>query len=70
VPVLETLATLTSPVVEIRGTLNGTCGAVLEALQRGATWNEAIAAAQSAGFAKANPIVILRAVTRQTSSPS
>ncbi len=55
VPVLETLATLTSPIVEIRGTLNATCGAVLDSLQRGSTWNEAIAEAQAAGFAEANP---------------
>jgi homoserine dehydrogenase len=55
VPVLETLATLTSPIVEIRGTVNGTCGAVLDSLQRGGTWSEAIAEVQAAGFAEANP---------------
>ena len=55
-PALEMIASLASPVVEIRGTINGTCNAVLDQLQLGSTWNEAIAAAQAAGLAEENPI--------------
>jgi homoserine dehydrogenase len=54
-PVLETLALLTEPVREIRGILNGTCGAVLESLAAGRSFEEAVTLAQAAGFAEANP---------------
>jgi homoserine dehydrogenase len=54
-PVLETLATLESPVLEIRGIINGTCGVVLDEWAAGKTRDEAVAVAQAAGFAEANP---------------
>jgi homoserine dehydrogenase len=54
-PVLETLATLESPVREIRGIINGTCGVVLDEWAAGKTRNDAIATAQAAGFAETNP---------------
>jgi homoserine dehydrogenase len=54
-PVLETLATLGSPVREIRGIINGTCGVVLDEWAAGKTRLEAIAIAQAAGFAEADP---------------
>jgi homoserine dehydrogenase len=54
-PVLETLATLASPVREIRGIINGTCGVVLDEWAAGKTRHDAVAKAQAAGFAEANP---------------
>jgi homoserine dehydrogenase len=54
-PVLETLAACKAPVREIRGIVNGTCGVVLDAWENGATRLAAIAMAQSAGFAEADP---------------
>jgi homoserine dehydrogenase len=55
-PALETLATLQSPVREIRGVINGTCGVVLDAWAAGRTRRDALAVAQAAGFAEANPV--------------
>jgi homoserine dehydrogenase len=55
-PALETLALLKSPVREIRGIINGTCGVVLEAWARGMTRHDAERLAQAQGFAEANPI--------------
>jgi homoserine dehydrogenase len=54
-PVIETLASLDSPVREIRGIINGTCGVVLEARAQGKTLQEAVAYAQKEGFAEENP---------------
>lgn len=54
-PVLETLATLESPVREIRGIINGTCGVILDEWAAGKTLHDAIATAQAGGFAEANP---------------
>jgi homoserine dehydrogenase len=54
-PALETLATLSSPVREIRGIINGTCGVVLDQWAAGKTRDEAVAVAQAAGFAETNP---------------
>jgi homoserine dehydrogenase len=54
-PVLETLATLESPVVEIRGIVNSTCGVVLDEWASGMTRDDAIIAAQAAGFAETDP---------------
>lgn len=54
-PALETLAMLESPVREIRGIINGTCGVVLDEWAAGRTRQDAVAAAQAAGFAEANP---------------
>jgi len=55
VPMLETLSALDSPVREIRGIVNGTCGAVLDTWASGKTREEAIRVAQAAGFAEADP---------------
>ncbi len=55
-PALETLANLPAPVREIRGILNGTCGAVLDYWSQGKTRAEAITLAQAAGFAEADPV--------------
>jgi homoserine dehydrogenase len=55
VPVLEALAARQAAVSEIRGVINGTCGVVLDAWERGATRLAAVAMAQSAGFAEENP---------------
>ncbi len=52
---LDSLASLRSPVREIRGILNGTCGVVLDALAEGRTYDDAIALAKTAGFAEADP---------------
>ena len=54
-PGLETLAALSEPVREIRGTINGTCGVVLDAWSEGTSREEAIARAQARGFAEADP---------------
>lgn len=55
-PAIETLTSLESPVREIRGIINGTCGVVLDAWAAGRTRPEAIAIAQAGGFAEANPV--------------
>jgi homoserine dehydrogenase len=54
-PVLETLAALKSPVREIRGIINGTCGVVLDQWAAGKTRLEAVAMAQAGGFAETDP---------------
>jgi homoserine dehydrogenase len=54
-PALEILATLDSPVREIRGIINGTCGVVLDAWAEGRSRQEAVALAQARGFAEADP---------------
>jgi homoserine dehydrogenase len=54
-PVLEALERLNTPVQEVRGIVNGTCGAVLEAWSAGRTKEEAVALAQTQGFAEADP---------------
>ena len=54
-PALEALERLNTPVQEIRGIVNGTCGVVLDAWSAGRTKEEAIAFAQSQGFAEADP---------------
>lgn len=51
-PVMETIATLSAEVLEIRGIVNGTCGVVLAALAQGNTHEEAIALARAGGFAE------------------
>jgi homoserine dehydrogenase len=64
VPVLEALAARSAAVSEIRGIINGTCGVVLDAWEKGATRLDAIAMAQSAGFAEENPSpMILRDIS-------
>jgi homoserine dehydrogenase len=54
-PALETLLRLHRPVREIRGIINGTCGAVLDAWASGKTRQDAIIEVQAAGFAEADP---------------
>ena len=57
-PALEILDALVlegSPVREIRGILNGTCGVVLDALAGGKSQVQAIALAKAGGFAEADP---------------
>jgi homoserine dehydrogenase len=53
-PAIETLIRLESPVNEIRGIINGTCGVVLDAWAKGVTRHDAILIAQKNGFAEAN----------------
>ena len=57
VPVLETLRELrrTRVIESVRGIVNGTCNFVLDQLERGASFAEAIASAQAHGFAEADP---------------
>ena len=54
-PALETLAVIRSPIREIRGIINGTCGAVLDAWAAGRQREDAIRAAQADGLAEADP---------------
>jgi homoserine dehydrogenase len=57
-PVLETLKLLRSAkesIAEIRGSINGTCGVVLDARAAGKSRSEAIAVAKTAGFAEEDP---------------
>jgi homoserine dehydrogenase len=57
-PILETLRRLAhtkASVREVRGIVNGTCGVILDALGEGKTLHDAIALAQSRGFAEADP---------------
>jgi len=55
VPVLETLSTLGDQVQEVRGVISSTCNWVLDAMSRGEAFEAAVAAAQAAGFAEADP---------------
>jgi homoserine dehydrogenase len=54
VPVLETLERQ-QDVVALRGVLNGTCNFVLDRLADGVSYDEALAEAQSLGFAELDP---------------
>jgi homoserine dehydrogenase len=54
-PALETIANLGTPVREIRGIINGTCGVVLDEWAAGKTRNDAVAVAQAGGFAELDP---------------
>ena len=57
VPVVRTLAEILSAeeIVELSGVLNGTSNFVVQAMRRGGTLDEAIALAQEAGYAEADP---------------
>ena len=57
VPVLETLADLRRGHVirSVRGVINGTCNFVLDRLEQGAGFEDAVAEAQARGFAEADP---------------
>lgn len=55
VPVLETIESLHGRIASVRGVINGTCNAVLDALARGESLESAVRAAQEAGFAEADP---------------
>jgi homoserine dehydrogenase len=60
VPVLETLASLPSgSVTSIEGVLNGTTNFVLDQVAGGASFDDAVRAAQDAGFAEADPTLDL-----------
>jgi homoserine dehydrogenase len=54
-PALEMLARLKTPVREIRGIINSTCGVVMDAWAEGRTLHDAIVLAQVRGFAEADP---------------
>ena len=45
----------TAAIRGIRGVLNGTCNYILSEMERGASYTEALSAAQTAGFAEADP---------------
>ena len=57
VPLLESLARESAArrIVSLRGVLNGTCNYVLDRIEAGASYDEALAEAQSLGFAEADP---------------
>ncbi len=58
VPVLETLARLAAGgrrIRALRGVLNGTCNYLLDRLQQGSAFEEALAEAQALGFAEPDP---------------
>ena len=56
VPVLETLHRYAKHGIRrFDGVINGTCNFVLDRFAEGDGWGDAVAAAQSAGFAEANP---------------
>jgi homoserine dehydrogenase len=55
VPVLEAAARLRGNVRKVRGIINGTCNFILEALEQGGTFADAVAEAQAAGFAEPDP---------------
>ncbi len=55
VPVIETLRGLRGRVAKIEGVLNGTCNFVLDRLAEGAAPDQAVAEAQTLGYAEADP---------------
>ena len=55
VPVIETLRALRAPVAKIEGVLNGTSNFVLDRLAKGAALDDAVAEAQTLGYAEADP---------------
>jgi homoserine dehydrogenase len=57
VPLLESLVreSASHRIVALRGVLNGTCNYVLDRIEAGASYAEALAEAQSLGFAEADP---------------
>jgi homoserine dehydrogenase len=61
VPVLEVLGRLAANegIESVRAIINGTCNFVLDEIERGATFPDAIALAQHRGFAEADPSVDL-----------
>lgn len=56
-PILRTIdeALAGDPIESFVGVLNGTCNAILSAMERGGSFEEALADAQRAGFAEADP---------------
>jgi len=55
-PVLETIESLRDRgVASVRGVVNGTCNFVLDSLEAGSTFAEAVRLAQERGFAEADP---------------
>jgi homoserine dehydrogenase len=55
IPVLETVRRYGRSLTRIEGVLNGTCNFVLGRIADGASFDEAVRAAQAAGFAEADP---------------
>jgi len=55
IPVLETVRRFGSSVTRVEGVLNGTCNFVLGRIAAGASFEDAVRAAQEAGFAEADP---------------
>jgi homoserine dehydrogenase len=57
IPLLRTLdeALAGDEVRSVAGVLNGTCGFILDAMERGAAFDEALACAQELGYAEADP---------------
>jgi homoserine dehydrogenase len=54
-PVLELLLQHPGRVRRLRGIINGTCNYILDAMRKGVEFDAAVAAAQAAGFAEADP---------------
>lgn len=57
VPILETVESLkqTAGIVRVRGVMNGTCNFMLERMQGGCSYADALAEAQKSGFAEPDP---------------
>lgn len=57
VPVLETIQALASrgDIAQVRGVINGTCNFILDRIEAGAVFADAVADAQARGFAEADP---------------
>lgn len=57
VPVLETIRALASrgDIARVRGVINGTCNFILDRIEAGATFADAVTEAQTRGFAEADP---------------
>jgi homoserine dehydrogenase len=58
-PALETVRRLSGPLQSLSGVLNGTCNFVLDELERGVSFREAVEAAQRAGYAEQDPTLDL-----------
>jgi homoserine dehydrogenase len=58
-PALETVGRRAGAIRSLSGVLNGTCNFVLGELERGVAFDEAVAAAQRAGYAEADPTLDL-----------
>lgn len=59
VPMIEAVRRHRGRILELRGIVNGTCNYVLDRLECGDSFADAVVAAQAAGFAEADPTVDL-----------